>query len=356
MAARDNFSAPVRNALALRAAYKCSICNQATVGPSDEAPTATSNIGTAAHICAAAAGGPRYDSKMTSDQRASVDNGIWLCANHGRLVDTDVITYTVEVLQQYKAGHHSRCKQALTGAAGEQNVKHLIAFGPEIVAVGEINYAQDDQWHFEVEHFVAGDFPDLVRLAGHLMSIPEYDRYVLVNNLGEGRSIGSLSVRREGGRVLVECQVAPNAPRTPAASLPRDFALSANHDLMLEGGDIAVVSGIAALPQKLLTCLSMRRGESPFFQDFGSRLAEYWVNYMGSPWLEELLKLDIVRLASIPYSSPISKESYTPLMCVERVFRVAILGDLVERRLLVHLELEIAGLGPWSHNLAVHIG
>jgi len=77
---------------------------------------------------------------------------------------------------------------------------------------------------------------------------------------------------------------------------------------------------------------------------------------MGSPWLEELLKLDIVRLASIPYSSPISNESYTPLMCVERVFRVAILGDLVERRILVHLELEIAGLGHWSHNLAVHIG
>ncbi|MBS1041930.1 hypothetical protein JK203_13915 [Gluconobacter cerinus] len=356
MAARDNFSASVRNALALRAAYKCSICNQATVGPSDEAPAAISNIGTAAHICAAAPGGPRYDSKMTPGERASIDNGIWLCANHGRLVDTDVFTYTVEVLQRYKADHYSRCKQALTGAAGEQNIKHLIAFGPEIVAVGEINYAQDDQWHFEIEHFVTGDFSDLVRLAGNLRSIPEYDRYVLVNSLGEGRSIGSLSVRRERTLVLVECQVAPNAPRTPAASLPSDFALSANNDLMLDGGDIAVVSGIAALPQKLMMCLSMRRGESPFFQDFGSRLSEYWVNYMGSPWLEELLKLDIVRLASIPYSSPISNESYTPLMCVERVFRVAILGDLVERRILVHLELEIAGVGPWSHNLAVHIG
>ncbi|MBS0987949.1 hypothetical protein JK182_04550 [Acetobacter okinawensis] len=82
---------------------------------------------------------------MTSDVRASVDNGIWLYANHGRLVDTDVITYTVETLHQYKANHYSQRKQALTGAAAERNVKYLIAFGPEIVAVSEINYAQDDQ-------------------------------------------------------------------------------------------------------------------------------------------------------------------------------------------------------------------
>lgn len=107
-----------------------------------------------------------------------------------------------------------------------------------------------------------------------------------------------------------------------------------------------MVSSIAALPQKVMMCLSMRRDESPCFQGFGSRLSEYGVNYMGSPWLEELLKLDIVRLAPIPYPSPISKESYTPLMCVERVFRVAILRDLFERRLLVHLELGMAGLAP----------
>jgi hypothetical protein len=43
-------------------------------------------------------------------------------------------------------------------------------------------------------------------------------------------------------------------------------------------------------------------------------------------------------------------------MCVERVDRVAVLGDLTERRLPVHLELEIAGLGAWSRDLAVHVG
>lgn len=326
------------------------------MGPSDESPTATSSIGTAAHICAAAPGGRRYDSDMTPDQRAGIGNGIWLCANHGRLVDTDVVTYTVEVLKQYKANHEVRCKHALAGAAGGQEVKHLIALGPEIVAVGDLSGAVGDRWQIEIEHFVIGNFAELIRLPGHLRLMPEYDRYVLVNSLGEGRSIGDVSVRRNGTRVLVECQVAASFPRIVAGNLPTDLALSAKHDLMVEGGDIATVSGLAALPQKLLTCLSMRRCESPFHQHFGSRLAEYWGNYMGSQWLEELLKLDVARLASIPYFDPISKTAYTPLMCVERVSRVAVLGELSERRLPVRLELEIAALGAWSRDLAVHVG
>jgi hypothetical protein len=273
-------------------------------------------------------------------------------------VDTDVVSYTVEVLKWHKANHEAQCKQALaTGPAKGEEVKHLVALGPDIVAVGDLRGAVCDCWQIEIEHFVIGSFAHLVRLCGDLESMPEYDRYVLVNSLGEGRSLaGNVAVRREGARVLVECQVRPCFPRTVARKLPMDLALSPKHDLIVEGGDIASVSGLAALPQKLLTCLSMRRGESPFHRDFGSRLAEYWDNYMGSPWLEELLKLDVVRLASIPYADPVVTETYTPLMCVERVKRVAVVGDLNERRLPVHLELEVTGLGTWSRDLAVFVG
>ena len=61
---------------------------------------ATSSIGTAAHICAAAPGGPRYDADMSSNERSGIDNGIWLCAHDGRLIDTDVVAYTAEVLKR----------------------------------------------------------------------------------------------------------------------------------------------------------------------------------------------------------------------------------------------------------------
>jgi hypothetical protein len=137
--------------------------------------------------------------------------------------------------------------------------------------------------------------------------------------------------------------------------MPKDYSLSAKHDLTVENGSIATVSGLAALPQKLLTCLSMQRGESPFHPEFGSRLADYWANFIGSPWLDQLLKLDVVRLASIPYFDPVLNQSYTPLMCVERVDAVVAIGEPSERRLPVHLDLQIAGLGPWTRDLAVFI-
>lgn len=357
MAHRDEFSAAIRNALAARASFQCSICNQPTVGPSDESPTATSSIGTAAHICAAAQGGRRYDEKMTSEQRAGIDNGIWLCAVHGRLVDTDDATYTVDVLHHYKADHEARCKQALQfKPAASHAACHLVAFGPDIVCIGDIDRVDGDCWSIGIDHFIVGTFSELVRLVGRMPTTPEYDRYVLVNSLGEGRSIvGGLSIRRDGDRVHVDCTVAPSFPRTPAAELPMDFSLSAKHDLIAENSSIATVSGLAALPQKLLTCLSMRRGESPIHPNFGSRLADYWSNFVGSPWLDELLKLDVVRLASIPYGDPMMKREYTPLMCVERVDTVRVAGEPNERRLPVHLELEATGFGSWSRDLAVHI-
>jgi hypothetical protein len=354
---RDDFPAAIRNALAARASFRCSMCDQPTVGPSDESPTATSSIGTAAHICAASPGGRRYDETMTPEARAGIGNGIWLCASHGRLVDTDDVTYTAEVLHRFKAGHEARCKQALGFIVGAgRSGGHLVALGPEIVCIGDIDRVEGARWRIGIDHFVVGDFSALVRFSDRLATAPAYDRYVLVNSLGEGREIdGSLTVHRDAGRVLVECAVAPSFPRTNAAGLPKDYSLSAKHDLTVENGDIATVSGLAALPQKLLTCLSMRRGESPFHPEFGSRLSDYFANFIGSPWLDQLLKLDVVRLASIPYFDPVINQAYTPLMCVERVDSVVAIGEPTERRLPVHLDLQIAGLGPWSRDLAVFI-
>ena len=69
---RDNFSAAVVRQVADRAADRCSICKANTVGPSAEFPSSVTRIGVAAHICAAAPGGPRYDPTMTAEQRSSV--------------------------------------------------------------------------------------------------------------------------------------------------------------------------------------------------------------------------------------------------------------------------------------------
>jgi hypothetical protein len=43
--------------------------------------------GIAAHIAAAAFGGPRYDATLTATQRSAAANGIWVCAIHGKWID-----------------------------------------------------------------------------------------------------------------------------------------------------------------------------------------------------------------------------------------------------------------------------
>jgi hypothetical protein len=103
---RDDFAKGVREVLAHRAGFRCSKpdCRAATAGPG-AAPEKHGSIGIAAHITAAAPGGPRYAIEQSAEGRASVANGVWLCDNHAREVDRDPIRYTPEILRAWK--HHA---------------------------------------------------------------------------------------------------------------------------------------------------------------------------------------------------------------------------------------------------------
>ena len=88
---RDDFSQIVKDTLAKRVSYKCSnpSCRKQTSGPQQN-NSGTINIGVASHITAAAPAGMRYDSQLDSEQRKSIDHGIWLCQNCAKLIDSDV--------------------------------------------------------------------------------------------------------------------------------------------------------------------------------------------------------------------------------------------------------------------------
>lgn len=116
---RDDFSAKTKRRLAHRAGYVCSFpnCGIHTAGPSDEALDAVNNVGVAAHITAAAPGGPRYDPAMTQEDRESLKNGIWLCETHAKLIDGDVATWTTAVLYKMKGDADLAAKARLAGAS-----------------------------------------------------------------------------------------------------------------------------------------------------------------------------------------------------------------------------------------------
>lgn len=98
---RDEFPAAVKRLLADRVGTRCSICGQATLGPT-ESPDDRVNVGVAAHITAASPDGPRYDQSLTREQRSSAENGIWCCQNHGKMVDDDPARYSAAELRRLK--------------------------------------------------------------------------------------------------------------------------------------------------------------------------------------------------------------------------------------------------------------
>lgn len=100
---RDDFSISTKALLANRVGLRCSNpnCRKLTCGANDDLSKIT-NIGVAAHICAAAKGGPRYNESMSAEERKAPDNGIWLCQNCAKLIDSDTKRYTIELLRAWK--------------------------------------------------------------------------------------------------------------------------------------------------------------------------------------------------------------------------------------------------------------
>ena len=103
--ARDDFSASVKQQLANRVNHRCSNpdCRATTSGPQLE-PEGSINVGVAAHITAASAGGPRFDAALSPESRASTLNGIWLCQNCAKLIDNDALRFPADLLRAWKAG------------------------------------------------------------------------------------------------------------------------------------------------------------------------------------------------------------------------------------------------------------
>ena len=72
------------------------------------------NVGVAAHITAAAAGGARYDASLSPEDRSAQANGIWLCQTCATLIDADENRFTVDLLRQWKRDAEERAFRDLT--------------------------------------------------------------------------------------------------------------------------------------------------------------------------------------------------------------------------------------------------
>jgi len=110
MSERVEFPERTKKLIAARAGYRCSIpsCDNGTIGPGS-LPDQIASTGTAAHIYAASKRGPRGSALLSDAELGEAQNGIWLCANHGRLIDSNRGNqYPPSLLQSYKSLHEAR--------------------------------------------------------------------------------------------------------------------------------------------------------------------------------------------------------------------------------------------------------
>ncbi len=360
MRRQDDFTERTKHYVAHRAGYHCSFrgCPQPTAGPGNESPIATINIGEAAHICAAAPGGKRYDESMTPAERRHISNAIWLCSTHAKLIDRDEALYTIDYLRRMKAEHEEIRAKKVQLPSGETGTYGLIAVGPNIVCTGEIVEVDGQSWSLELERFVRGDFNSLIAFGEGFGQLASAEQHVLVNAIGDGRTLTKApAVSKLDVGYSLRCEVAPSFPRIAAQELGSQFAISpVTNDPFVENGQLARVSGLASLSQKVRSCLSLQRGESHFDPTFGVRFAEYFDAFRGSPWLAHFFMLDVVRQSSIPYYQGAMNQTYTPLQCVERVLSVEVLAEGPENgRLPLRVVFEVKGVGRWHSDISVFL-
>jgi hypothetical protein len=174
---RDEFSQKVLDVLAKRVGVRCSNpgCRKLTTGPRSD-PSRIVCIGVGAHITAASPRGKRYDPSVTSEQRTSEDNGIWLCQNDAKLVDNDDVRYTVAVLREWKRQAEAAALAELEGTSERR---------PEDAAELELSVGGVP---------VGGNVPVRTSRKGYDSSgycdRHEYELVVTVRNLGDERLDG----------------------------------------------------------------------------------------------------------------------------------------------------------------------
>lgn len=94
----------------------------------------------AAHITAASPGGPRFDATLTARERSAIANGVWLCQNCAKLVDSDLLDFSPAVLRGWKLGAEWEAKKRL----GKTNTRQSRQTNKAETEIKRIHKLRDD--------------------------------------------------------------------------------------------------------------------------------------------------------------------------------------------------------------------
>jgi len=198
---RHEFSPQVKDALARRASFICSNpdCRSMTLAPSRTDPEKYIYVGVAAHLTAAAPKGTRYDPKLTPNQRASIDNAIFLCGTCSVMVDkNNGIDFPLSKLHRWKADHEEWVRASLNKRLDAGDVQ-TVNIGPTCVQNGSVIVTQN-QFGGQVAHSITNVGPQprrvsdktLAQLIAHLKMHPPQEIDFLVANDAESKNLAEV--------------------------------------------------------------------------------------------------------------------------------------------------------------------
>jgi len=357
---RDDFSRDTKRRLAQRVAYRCSFpdCGRVTIGPAHTQDKAVANLGTAAHIHAAAIGGPRYLPDMTEQERKSIKNGIWMCSHHARLIDTDHVIYSAPTLKLWKqaaedlADRHLRHldKDAVPGATT------FICLNLDVMFEGIWKSAKEDTWTFLVKKIVFGDEQRL-REFGPENAVKPMLNYIIVESQGDGRLIKDIrwDYYPEPDDYELTLQVLPKAKRRTPTSLGSDKARAINGQIIIENGESKTVSGIDLAKQLIELNLSLPLGGWRGNLLLGSYFSMFYHKFQGDPeLLNRIIKMEITRLVNIPAYQADTPLDQPELNFISRIIDVRVFPE-TGGTVPLYLSLEWGDGTYWADTLHIRL-
>lgn len=360
MRVRDSFSASVKKKLAERVSWKCSFpgCGRITIGPGHKDLKDTINLGEAAHINAASRKGPRYSEEMTPDERKSIDNAIWMCAQHAKMIDKDYTIYSAATIKQWKLIAEKSTYQQLQELSKDTDIPlTFISIGSKLIFEGLWKSAKNNNWIFEVSDFVLGDI-NALRGFSINKAKQTLDDYVIVETQGDGRKLDKIfNWNYIEGRYEIEIEVLEKAPRENPDDVGGDIALDDDGDLKFENGGFIIIRGIECAKQIISLVLSTGFGELSDEPDLGCYFSDYYWKFKENlNLLNRLLKLEIARLVSIPAIKSLNLTSNAPLNFINRIIEVEILSiKLNNGRIPVKIVLEWGNGEVWTDTIQIYI-
>jgi len=267
-----------------------------------------------------------------------------LCRGCDGIVDRDEVRFSADALKRIRRDH---TEFARLGTHNETEVG-LIAIGPDIVAGGQVVRFNASGIVLHLAFFLQGSADDLFGFVRRFDVQSPLSRYVLLSELGLGGLLSeSPEVARQGAAWSMTFRWLPEARRRRATELA---GMSRRSGKMISGEEYWKQTFEAVLERPSATWFADMKG--------GSYLSELFETLRGSIWIEHLVKCELVRLACIPASPGLGRQTseYPPLVCVRQVLGVRMPdATLVDQRLRLEVDLDLEGHGRWSGELNLYI-